>query len=116
MFYEEIRTKQDLSDISICSLSILYNLKFILMATSLGTNTVFVTRITGFPKHQKQNKWSTRMKRYKSIQPTHKEELEQSSHLGMTSRKATQGADSEGIHGVVKHPLTQNVIFMGNVG
>ena len=40
MFYEEIRTKQDLSYISICSLNILYNSKFILMATSLGTNAV----------------------------------------------------------------------------
>ena len=45
MFYEEIRTKQDLSYISICSLSILYNSKFILMATSLGTNAVIVTRV-----------------------------------------------------------------------
>ena len=33
MFYEEIRTKQDLSYISICSLSILYNSKVIVMAT-----------------------------------------------------------------------------------
>ena len=31
MFYEEIRTKQDLSYMFICSLSILYNSKFILM-------------------------------------------------------------------------------------
>ena len=38
MFYKEIRTKQYLSYISICSLSILYNSKFILMVTSLGTN------------------------------------------------------------------------------
>ena len=45
MFYEEIRIKQDLSYISICSLSILYNSKFILMATSLGTNAVIVTRV-----------------------------------------------------------------------
>ena len=45
MFYEEIRTKQDLSYISICSLSILYNSKFILMATSLGTNSAVVTRV-----------------------------------------------------------------------
>ena len=45
MFYEEIRTKQDLSYISICSLSILYNSKFVLMATSLGTNAVVVTRV-----------------------------------------------------------------------
>ena len=45
MIYEEIRTKQDLSYISIYSLSILYNSKFILMATSLGTNAVVVTRV-----------------------------------------------------------------------
>ena len=44
-FNEEIRTKQDLSYISIYSLSILYNSKFILMATSLGTNVVVVTRV-----------------------------------------------------------------------
>ena len=45
MFYEEIRTKQDLSyNISICSLRILYDSKFILMTMSLGTNTVVVTR------------------------------------------------------------------------
>ena len=37
MFYEKI-TKQDLSYISVCSLSILYNSKFILMATSWGLN------------------------------------------------------------------------------
>ena len=45
MFYEEIRTKTNLSYISFCSLSSLYNSKFILMATSLGTNTVVVTRV-----------------------------------------------------------------------
>ena len=45
MFYEEIRTKPDLSYISICSLSILCNSKFILMALSLGTNAVVVTRV-----------------------------------------------------------------------
>ena len=45
MFYEDIRTKQDLSYISICLLSILYNSKFILMATSLETNFVVVTRV-----------------------------------------------------------------------
>ena len=46
-FYEEIRPKQDLSYISICLLhvSILYNSKFILMATFLGTNAVVVTRV-----------------------------------------------------------------------
>ena len=45
MFYEEIRTKQDLSYISICTLSILYNSKFILMAMSSGTNDVVITRV-----------------------------------------------------------------------
>ena len=45
MFQEEIRAKQDLSYISVCSLNILYNSKFILMETSLGTNAVVVTRV-----------------------------------------------------------------------
>ena len=45
MFYEEIRMKQGLSYISFCSLRISYNSKSILMATSLGTNTVIVTRV-----------------------------------------------------------------------
>ena len=36
VFYEEIKTKHDLSYISFCTLRILYNSKFILMATSLG--------------------------------------------------------------------------------
>ena len=45
MFCEEIRPKQDLSYLSICSLSILYNSKFILMAMSLGTNAVVVTKV-----------------------------------------------------------------------
>ena len=45
MFYVEIRTKQDLSYISVCLLSILYHSKFILMAFSLGTNNVVVTRV-----------------------------------------------------------------------
>ena len=45
MFYDGIRTKQDLSYISICSLSILYDSKYILMAMSLGTNAVFVKRV-----------------------------------------------------------------------
>ena len=45
MFYDKIRTKLDISYISICSLSILYNSKFILMAKSLGTNAVVVTRV-----------------------------------------------------------------------
>ena len=45
MFYEKKRTKQDLSYISICSLSTLYNSKFILMATFLRTNPVVVTTV-----------------------------------------------------------------------
>ena len=45
MFYEEVRTTQDLSYISICSLSILYNCKFVLMSMSLGTNAIVVTRV-----------------------------------------------------------------------
>ena len=44
MYYEEIRTKQDLPYISTCSVIILYNSKFILTATYLETNAVFVTR------------------------------------------------------------------------
>ena len=43
MFYEEIRIKQGCY-ISFCPLRILYNSKFMLMATSLGTNVV-VTRV-----------------------------------------------------------------------
>ena len=42
MFYEEIRIKQGLSYISFCPLRILYNSKFIIMATSLGTNAVVI--------------------------------------------------------------------------
>ena len=45
MFYEEIRIKQGFSYISFCLLRILYNSEFILMATSLGTNAVVVTRV-----------------------------------------------------------------------
>ena len=45
MFYEEIRIKQSLSHISFCPLRILYNSKFIIMATFLGTNAVIVTRV-----------------------------------------------------------------------
>ena len=45
MIYEEKRTKQDLSYISICSLRILFNGNFILMATAFGTNAVFVLRV-----------------------------------------------------------------------
>ena len=45
IFYEEIRIKQGLSHISLCPLRILYNSKFILMATSLRTNAVVVTSV-----------------------------------------------------------------------
>ena len=45
MYYGKMRTKQGLSYISICSFSILYNSKFILLATSLGTNVVVLTRV-----------------------------------------------------------------------
>ena len=45
MFYKEIRMKQDLSYMSFYPLRILYNGKFIIMATSLGTNAVVVTRV-----------------------------------------------------------------------
>ena len=44
MSYEEMRTKEDFPYVSICSLSILYNGKFILMATSMGANDVDVKR------------------------------------------------------------------------
>ena len=45
MFSEEIRTKQYPSYISFCPLRILYNSKFIIMATSLGTNAGVVRRV-----------------------------------------------------------------------
>ena len=45
VFYEENRTKHYLSYTSICSLSILYNSEFILMATPLRTNAVVITRV-----------------------------------------------------------------------
>ena len=45
MFYEEIRSKRGISYISICSFSILYNSKSVLMATSLGTNAVVLARV-----------------------------------------------------------------------
>ena len=44
MFYEEI-IKHGICCISFCWLRILYNIKFILMAMSLGTNAVVVTRV-----------------------------------------------------------------------
>ena len=45
MFCERIRAKQNLFYKSICSLRILNNSKVVLMATSLGTNTVVVARV-----------------------------------------------------------------------
>ena len=45
MFYEELRKKEGLSYISFCPLRILYNSRFILMATCLGINAVVVTRV-----------------------------------------------------------------------
>ena len=45
MFCEETRIKQGVSYISFCSYRILYNSKFILMATSLGTNVIVITRV-----------------------------------------------------------------------
>ena len=44
-FYEELRIKHGICCISFCSLRIHYNSKFILMAVSLGTNAVIVTRV-----------------------------------------------------------------------
>ena len=45
MFCEEIRIKQGISYISFCPLRVLYNSKFMLMATSLVTNAVIVMRV-----------------------------------------------------------------------
>ena len=45
MFYKEIGIKQGLSYISFCPLRFLYISKFIIMATSLRTNDVVVTRV-----------------------------------------------------------------------
>ena len=45
MLYEEIRIKQGFSYILFCPLRILYNSKFIIMATFLGTNAVVVMRV-----------------------------------------------------------------------
>ena len=44
MFYEEIKINQDIAYI-FCPLRILYNSKFITLATSFGTNAVVVTRV-----------------------------------------------------------------------
>ena len=45
MFCEEIRIKPGISHISFCPFRILYKSKFIIMATSFGTNAVVVTRV-----------------------------------------------------------------------
>ena len=45
MFYEEIKIKEGLSCILFCPLRILYNSKFIIMATFWGTNAVIVRRV-----------------------------------------------------------------------
>ena len=45
MLYEEIRIKEGFSFISFYPLRILHNSIFIIMATSLGTNAVVVTRV-----------------------------------------------------------------------
>ena len=45
MYYEKIRINHGLSYISCCPLRILYNSKFIIMATFLRTNAVVVTRV-----------------------------------------------------------------------
>ena len=55
MFYEEIRTKNDICYISICSFSILCNSKFIIMTTSLGTNAVGVTRFIVLTTYKRRN-------------------------------------------------------------
>ena len=44
-FCEDIRIKQGFSNISFCPVRILYNSKFIWMATSLATNAVIVMRV-----------------------------------------------------------------------
>ena len=44
-YYGKIRINHGLSYISFCPLRILYNSKFIIMATSFGTNAVVVTRV-----------------------------------------------------------------------
>ena len=44
MFCEGIRTKQYISYISFCPLTIFYNSKFIIMAATYGTNSVVVRR------------------------------------------------------------------------
>ena len=60
MFFEEIRIKQGLSYMLFCPLRMLYNSKYILMATSLGTNAVVITKTYLF-KHTENfttKKWT----------------------------------------------------------
>ena len=45
IFYEKIRIKQGLSYMSFCPLRIVYNSKFIIMATFFRTSAVVVTRV-----------------------------------------------------------------------
>ena len=45
MFYGKIRIEQGFSYILYCPLRILYNKKFVIMATFLGPNAVVVTRV-----------------------------------------------------------------------
>ena len=61
MFYEEIRIKQGFSYIPFCPLRILYNNKFIIMATFLETNAVIATRV-----HCRyfDRKWSAKLKHF----------------------------------------------------
>ena len=64
MFYEEARMKPGLSYISFCPLRILYNSKFIIMATVLGTNAVNVTRV-----HCIHKTYSDRQTRANNVDP-----------------------------------------------
>ena len=59
MFYEEVRIKQGLSNISFSPLRILYNSKFIIMATSFGSNAVVLMRghCTINFQRQQGNEW-----------------------------------------------------------
>ena len=63
MFYEEIRIKQGIFYISFCPLWILYNSKFIIIATSLGTNVVVVRSFTVFGVILANNSRSGRFKK-----------------------------------------------------
>ena len=61
MFFDQIRTNQDHSYISICLFNILYNSKFILMTTYFGTNAVikrgFTVSMTLSVMGNKQSAW-----------------------------------------------------------